>query len=91
VEINSAAARVENCTLVKNASPGSGGAARFNVAGAMTNCIVYGNIGWDRTARNLWNAAGRPIGYSCLPAAEFSGGTGNIFTDPDFVDFANGD
>lgn len=66
---------MNNCTLSKgSASAGSG--ARMN-GGAMNNCIVWGN-----NVDDLSVAAGT-VSYTCSKVK--ASGTGNIDTDPRFV------
>ena len=72
--------RLNNCTLSGNTATYGGGA----YSGTLINCIVWGN-----TARLTYAVNGSTCQYSCLDAGV--AGNGNIFTDPLFVDAANGD
>ena len=76
---------VTNCTFSSN-SP----AAMSNIVSApatcipvITNCIFFNSTGTD----HIFNFEATPvITYSCLHGATGIGGTGNISTDPQFVD-----
>jgi RHS repeat-associated protein len=71
-----------NCTIVKNAdSEGYGGLVDCN--GTIKNCII-----WDNQGDQLYNSSAPT--YSCIEGWS-GGGTGNINTDPDFVNYSGGD
>ena len=71
---------IVNCTIVDNiASDGTGGI--YACDGTTTNCIIWGNLGI--TYDQLENSS-IPT-YSCIQDWP-RGGTGNISTDPEFID-----
>ena len=75
---------LNNCTIAGNSSTiASGAGGSYN--GVRRNCIVYFNTA-DSQVSN-WSGSG--MAYSCTtPLHE---GTGNIATDPQFVDVSTGD
>jgi len=81
------AGRVEltNCTVVNNAASGNGGAlvTSGSAVGVIRNSIIWGNVPNGLAGLNVTAT------YSCVQATVT--GVGNIFSDPLFVDDANGD
>ncbi len=78
----------ESCTITANASP-LGGGVYFDerdsgIGGCMTNCIIYGNTGYD--VGNLHMAR---AGFCC--SATNLPGAGNIATNPAFMAAAAAD
>jgi hypothetical protein len=71
---------IENCTIPDN-SGGMAGGAYLHGGGSLRNCIIWGNVldvfgsGWS-------------VDHCCAPSNP--GGTGNITSDPRFLDPANG-
>ncbi|MFH1738253.1 MAG: S8 family serine peptidase, partial [bacterium] len=95
-----------NCTITGNTGRRSGGVYCNESSPIFTNCTISGNVGLDAggllfiesspTLTNciLWNAGAEIAGdavvsYSCVQHGW--PGEGNIKTDPQFVDPANGD
>jgi predicted outer membrane repeat protein len=78
---------ITNCTITRNASPGTGGLLIDDTSPVITNCIVWNNAG-------VWGMS--MLGNSD-PKVEYSDiqvgwpGTGNIDADPLFLDPMNGD
>ena len=82
---------IENCTVTRNrantgGSGDGGGIYRYQGSITATNSIIYNNIGGSTTTN--YGGGGITFGYSCtlpLPA-----GTGNIASDPLFVNAGGG-
>ncbi len=71
-----------NCTLSDNTAPAGGGSAECG----LRNCVVWGNTLPDVSTENY---SGSTFLFSCT--TPLMSGTGNISSDPLFVDAANGD
>ncbi len=78
------------CTIVGNravygssSTPGSAGADNQSV---LQSCIVFGNVFTTGESSDIYNSTAT---YSCFGSTV--SGTGNIVSDPLFVDAANGD
>jgi hypothetical protein len=63
------------------------GASIGSCAGTIRNCIIWGNASEEEEVQTYKSSA--PV-YCCIKDWD-GGGTGNIFTDPRFVDPENGD
>ena len=84
--LNQCGGKISNCTIVDNTAEVEGGGLR-NCDGAVTNCII-----WDNTTAGIPDqiSGGSTPSYSCI--YDWSGGgSGNIASDPGFVDASNGD
>ena len=71
---------ITNCTVSENTAATNGGGLN-NCNGVITNSIIWGN-----SFQGVFNCSG--MTYCCYPGGS---GTGNIDTDPLFVDVAGGD
>jgi hypothetical protein len=71
---------IVNCTIVDNIA-GEGAGGIYACDGTITNCIIWGNLGI--THDQLDNSS-TPT-YSCIEAWS-DGGTGNIPSNPEFID-----
>ena len=83
-----------NCTLVANsANETGGGLCNYSPGTTVTNCIFWHNSdagGSDESAQI--HSGSCDINYCCIQGWTGTlGGMGNINTNPDFVDKANGD
>ncbi|MHC4676184.1 MAG: LamG-like jellyroll fold domain-containing protein [Planctomycetota bacterium] len=86
---NDADLTVANCSFGMNSAFGTGGL--FNTLGTatLTNCIFWGNTqnAGSVESAQIYNDATLTINYSCVQGWTGGlGGTGNIGTDPCFVD-----
>jgi predicted outer membrane repeat protein len=83
-------ASVDNCTFSENSAVDQGGAIFNHISAnpSITNCILYRNSdigGTDESAQIVLGSGS--INYSCVQGLTGGlGGTGNIGTDPCFVD-----
>jgi len=76
-----------NCTVTGNMLSGNdNGSGLWLCNGTITNCIIWGNLIWG-DAFNQLGGSSQPT-YSCYPLGDR--GTGNINTDPGFIDAAWG-
>ncbi len=83
-----------NCTLAGNTAGGSGGGIYNEGSGlhspALNNCILWGNSdagGMDETAQMSTNVGAPTVDFSTVQGLTGAlGGTGNIGSDPLFVD-----
>lgn len=73
-----------NCTLSKNLTYFWGGGVYYST---LTNCIVWGNRKIDSSINN-YASDGGSFSYSCT--TPLPPGTGNVSSDPLFVDSSNG-
>jgi len=82
-------ATVTNCTFSGNSSfvSGFGGAVLDDGSLILTNCILWGNGGTQMSGNGAPSAA---VTYSCVQGTVWPG-TGNISTNPLFVDATAGD
>jgi hypothetical protein len=76
---------IVNCSIVDNTAGNNTGGLGY-CDGTITNCIIWDNSG---TVSDQVTFSSTPT-YSCIQNWS-SGGTGNIATDPNFVDAANDD
>jgi hypothetical protein len=76
--------RIENCTIVGNSAPHTAGGVYGSV---VTNSIVWNNTTVSGVGTNYGGTC--TFGYSCT--APLPAGTGNIMSDPLFVNAAGGD
>lgn len=75
---------IDHCTIAYNLSGTGGGGGIFRAGGTVTNSIVYYNL---KTATpDNYNGNLSFISYSCGP--DLTSGTGNITSEPLFVDGA---
>ncbi|QDV08295.1 hypothetical protein Poly30_38320 [Planctomycetes bacterium Poly30] len=85
--------RIANCTIVGNSSTtqAQGGIRSQGATVNATNCILWDNEGpgGAQASANQVNSAAN-VTYSIVEGG-FAGGAGNLATDPNFVDLANGD
>ncbi len=85
--------RITNCTIVANraTSQAQGGIRSQGATVTVTNCILWDNEGpgGAQAAANQVNAAAN-VTYSTVEGV-LTSGTGNLNTDPNFVDLAGGD
>jgi hypothetical protein len=79
--------RIENCTIVKNSCSSGTGAGGGVYGSVVTNSIVWNNTTGSGTGTNYGGTC--TFGYSCT--APLPAGTGNIMSDPLFVNAAGGD
>lgn len=83
-----------NCTIVGNfaTSQAQAGIREQGATVTATNCILWGNQGpgGAQGPNNQVNAAAT-VNYSIVEGGFTGGGTGNLDTDPNFVDQAGGD
>lgn len=81
IYIGASAPNITNCTIVNNTATvfGDGIAAGMS-SPTITNCIIWGN------GDDLYGCSAT---FSCIE--DIDGGTGNIHTDPNFVDSGSGD
>ena len=73
-----------NCTVVGNTAQSSGGGVYFyngSGTGSVNNCVIWGNISGDSTS-NIYGTG--VVSFTCSGPAQ--SGTGNIGTDPRFVE-----
>lgn len=77
------ASRITNCTFFANTASAGGGIRN----GASTPIMISNSIVWGNTPNAVVGAAS--ASYSCFPT--LFGGTGNITSDPQFVDPIGGD
>ena len=75
---------LNNCTVFENFAGTAGGGGGSN-GGTLNNCIVWGNKDKNNAVNNY---SGGTFRYSCT--TPLPGGTGNITSDPLFLDAANG-
>jgi hypothetical protein len=86
-----------NCTVSKNdtGASGSGGGIVVDHSSTttITNCILWGNTdgdagtGTEEEQLRIVDPASVTVTYTCIEGLDtYSGGTGNIDDDPDFVD-----
>lgn len=85
---------IRNSTFVGNTTTATSGGGFYNTSGSSTvaNCIFWGNTGsGGATANNQVTAAGgtNTVSYSIVQGGMT--GTGNLATDPQFVNMAAGD
>jgi hypothetical protein len=76
--------RIENCTIVGNRAPATAGGVYGSV---VTNSIVWNNTTVSGTGTNYGGSC--TFAYSCT--APLPAGTGNMMSDPLFVNAAAGD
>jgi len=74
-----------NCTFSENLANSGGGMRNEYSSPAVTNCILWGDSGWEIT-----NGEGAPVVTYCNVEGGYPG-YGNIDADPVFVDAENGD
>ncbi|MFH0939003.1 MAG: Ig-like domain-containing protein [Planctomycetota bacterium] len=81
---------VTNCTFSNNSASAasSGGGGMYNTSSSLvvTNCIMWGDIKGEIVNAS---SATPTVSYSCIEGGY--AGTGNISTNPSFVDAATGD
>ena len=91
---NGGSTSIINCTIVGNFSnaQAQAGIREQGAAVTATNCILWGNQGpgGAQGPNNQVNAAA-DVNYSIVEGGFTGGGTGNLATDPNFVDLAGGD
>lgn len=80
IDWGSRGAYVESCTVAGNTAPTDGGFANVIDGAYVNNSIIFGN------ANGNWS--GGAYSYCCIQPA--AAGTGNISSDPLFVDAASG-
>jgi len=85
---NNSGNHLENCTITRNScGNGNGGGISYS-GGSVTNCIIYSNYA-SGSGDDVYSSVGYAnFGYSCAP--ELSGGTGNITSDPLFIESGSG-
>ncbi|MFT5734992.1 MAG: hypothetical protein ACJA2W_001951 [Planctomycetota bacterium] len=85
--------RIVNCTIVGNSSTNQnqGGIRAQGATVNASNCILWDNEGpgGAQSAANQVNGAAN-VNYSIVEGG-FTGGTGNLATDPSFVNLGGGD
>ncbi len=85
---------VMNCTFSGNSSVAETGGGIYYIGGSIINCVLWGNhssSGVDESNQiSMWYPSS--VNYCCVQGWTGAlGGTGNIDSDPCFVDAANGD
>ena len=84
--VTSAAAKVENCTIVDNTLDGgccASAGLRLSAAANVVNCIVWGNGGTPKGGEwMLGNISNVTASVTCTCAAPLIEGEGNIAEDP---------
>ena len=91
--LDSATCRLEDSTIVNNYIYSQDGVIQVNSAKAVvTNTIVYFNSSKNAVNKDIHNGVNKARFLNCC-STELAGGeaNGNIVTDPQFVDAANGD
>ena len=91
--LDSATCRLEDSTIVNNYIYSPDGVIQVNNSKAVvTNTIVYFNDSQNMVNKDIHNGGNKTRFFNCC-SAELVGGeaNGNIVTDPQFVDAANGD
>ena len=81
--------QITNCTVYNNTDESSRGAIHDRAAASkVTNCIIWGN-----NSNDIVNSSGGVcnVTYSCIEQADYAGSNGNISSNPQFIDAANGD
>jgi len=79
--MNNCNGEIVNCTVVYNTAGVAGGGLNDST-GTVTNCIFWGNsLG---QVSGLWPWPNGYMTYSCIQEWKY-GGTGNITTNPDFI------
>ena len=85
---------ITNCTIVGNfaSSQNQGGIRNQGAVVTAMNCILWGNQGPNgaQAAINQANATAN-LNYSIVEGGFVGTGTGNLATDPNFMDLAGGD
>ncbi len=91
--LDSATCRLEDSTIVNNYIYSRDGVIQVsNAKAVVTNTIVYFNDSQNMVNKDIHNGGNKTRFFNCC-SAELVGGeaNGNIVTDPQFVDAANGD
>ena len=84
---------ITNCTFSENSAVSAGGAISNWGAGAtptITNCVLWGDTAGSGPEIYDYSGAASDVNYSNVEGG-WTGGTGNINSDPLFMDPANGD
>jgi hypothetical protein len=81
------AGTMQNCTIAGNSTSGSGGGLYCYQGGTIRNTIVWLNAGGGATAN--WYNSGSGMAYSFDCTTPTVAGSGNITSDPLFVDSSN--
>ncbi len=89
-------AQITNCTMYGNRASTGGGVFSFNAAGHLTNCIIWGNQAYIshpgvRNYVSYWPTRESTASYCDIEGDSTFPGTGNIRSDPEFVNPAGGD
>jgi len=85
---NNSGNHLENCTIARNSCGGGDGGGIYYRGGSVTNCIIYSNYASGNGADVYSTVGYANFGYSCAP--ELSDGTGNITSDPSFIESGSG-
>ncbi len=77
----------ENCTFAHNSAFLGGGVGNASAQTTVTSCVLWGNSGSGESAQIGVSSGVVTLDYSCVEglSGQF-GGTGNVGTDPLFVD-----
>ncbi len=76
-------ASIYNCTVADNTAGNNGGGLYSDASNDIWNTILYDN--YSVNGSNYFISTGSEIQYSCIIPELPSGGTGNIYDDPLFV------
>jgi len=86
-----------NCTMYGNSASQGGGLYSDNSSAMLVNCILWGNVGYDEEqpqeiCNSTWVLNRKTVASYCDIAGDSTyPGTGNLRTDPHFVNANGGD
>ena len=90
-------ATIANCVMYGNTAYQGGGCYSDNATPTLVNCILWGNTGWDQEVpaeiySSTWVFNRKPVVTYCDVAGDDTfPGTGNLRSDPKFLNAPGGD